>query len=361
MPNHLSNWIRRLPLTKMTETQSKVYSLQEIAIQRLLLYTNQIQDIGTTPPHLLLPIFNKMNYKQLNSLEENQPLITQYTDLIWKNLILKDFPNYNINLSKLSLIKSYKSLYFKHLNDMHQFKQQSIDRLRKINQSLQSKKSKIEIIKEPPKMKIAPIPTSRPTTFIGKIKYDLNLKKKLAYSGSILPVYGRLNAAMLGDGKLGGKPDFGKDSVLSRRTGKVPISVPRRRYESNLISMSGLRPPTLVYLSSHKRMAALNSSNEANSLVLTKKSLPEPMDVDSKSSFVPPSNGTIAEVVEIPPPDHIAFKSPVKRKPQPSIFLPKKRQMVKPVSRSPVKSQLKSRQSPVEKSIIKPIKSSIFQ
>lgn len=352
----------------MKEGSSRLYRLDEIAMHKLLLNISQIHDIGTTPPHLLVPIFTKMTSKQLDALEQKQPLIKKYLDSAWKLLITKDFPNYHFENSKL-LTGNYKSLYFKYSDDMNKFKLDSITRLRKINENLQNSKSKIIVLpnlREPiRKSSRNPIPY-RANSFVDKVKQDLLFKNKLVYSKPYNQDF-QLNQFSPNNNRRypkNGSRQLGKPtpntlhpssnhssrpikSMLKSAPNKPPQRFTDRfTMKSNQVTSKQVEPTTPAGALTRPSLSgtAIESTlGVAENVTLSKTSTVAATSANS-------SNKSIAEPV-----------SPIKNKRKlPSIFLPNKRQLAKPITkRRPSKEpSLSSSDKPT---ILKPIKSSIFR
>ncbi|KAF6043058.1 RNA polymerase II transcription factor SIII (Elongin) subunit A family protein [Candida parapsilosis] len=91
--------------------------LSQVCIKRHL---SQLQDVGTTPYHLLASILSLMSAKQLDQIETLSTQLTPHSDELWKQLIVKDFSDRPAELGPLELTKlkfekmPYKSLYYKY-------------------------------------------------------------------------------------------------------------------------------------------------------------------------------------------------------------------------------------------------------
>ncbi|KAK6462154.1 RNA polymerase II transcription factor SIII subunit A-domain-containing protein [Scheffersomyces coipomensis] len=166
-----------------------IQSLVSIATQTIAANINYIQDIGTTPYHLLESVLSRMNSKQLNQIETQSPHITIHSDKLWQGLIEKDFPTRPNNLDPIQSQGSsmpYKALYYRYTKEREMFQKDSTDRLRKITKKLEKEKqvNKIivakELLKDPtirrrPQYHSSTRQTTLPkaNTILGKARKDL--------------------------------------------------------------------------------------------------------------------------------------------------------------------------------------------
>lgn len=123
--------------------------LSQLCIKRHL---SQLQDVGTTPYHLLASVLSLMSAKQLDQLESLSTQLTPHSDELWKQLIVKDFPDRPVELGPLELNKlkfekmPYKSLYYKYVKQRDDFRKDSAKRLRHLNQSMNKEKDSKKIV-----------------------------------------------------------------------------------------------------------------------------------------------------------------------------------------------------------------------
>ena len=123
--------------------------LSQVCIKRHL---SQLQDVGTTPYHLLASILSLMSAKQLDQIETLSTQLTPHSDELWKQLIVKDFSDRPAELGPLELTKlkfekmPYKSLYYKYVKQRDEFRKDSAKRLRQLNQSMNKEKDKNKIV-----------------------------------------------------------------------------------------------------------------------------------------------------------------------------------------------------------------------
>lgn len=128
-----------------------VLSLVELATLKCIQHPGLVEDVGTTPFHLLVPVLERMLAKQLRQIESKSPHIITDLERIWRLLIRKDFPD---RPEVLPTQPSLRQLYAQYVEDREQLRKQSADRLRRMNEKLQNLKSKITtvpagVIKEP--------------------------------------------------------------------------------------------------------------------------------------------------------------------------------------------------------------------
>ncbi|CAK9438490.1 uncharacterized protein LODBEIA_P27140 [Lodderomyces beijingensis] len=107
----------------------------------------RLQDVGTTPYHLLEPVLSAMSAKQLDQLEKLSRQLMPHTDGIWKQLIQKDFPDRVVDAPLVHGPEMpYKSLYYRYIEQRDEFRKDSAKRLRHLQQSYMKEKSKNKVI-----------------------------------------------------------------------------------------------------------------------------------------------------------------------------------------------------------------------
>lgn len=169
-----------------------VQSLFQLALATCVKNAGLIDDVGSTPYHLVRPVLRRLNAKQLSAVEVNSPLVTPETDELWQALIEKDFPDRPLpSTNKRRLIADTsekmptKALYDQYVDEREQLRASSAQRLRNFNRKLQKEKSRNmivplkEIVREPVRRGISRtyLPmnrgASRPRTIIGKAMRDI--------------------------------------------------------------------------------------------------------------------------------------------------------------------------------------------
>ncbi|KAK6456254.1 RNA polymerase II transcription factor SIII subunit A-domain-containing protein [Scheffersomyces xylosifermentans] len=127
----------------------KLPSLVHLATVTIIHNISQLQDIGQTPYHLMEPILSRMNSKQLAQTEENSPHIVPDSDVLWRYLIEKDFPDRPLKIDTFARNRDntpHRTLYNKYMAERETFRQDSAKRLRRITQQIQMKKSENKIV-----------------------------------------------------------------------------------------------------------------------------------------------------------------------------------------------------------------------
>ncbi|ODV80383.1 uncharacterized protein CANTADRAFT_49873, partial [Suhomyces tanzawaensis NRRL Y-17324] len=124
-------------------------SLAELATNKIIQNIGKINDIGATPFHLLAPVLERMNAKQLNQIESTSPQIVPESDKLWRILIEKDFPNRPLPTKKAveTEVMPNRAAYHKYLEDRESFRNDLARRLRRITEKLKLEKSANKIVK----------------------------------------------------------------------------------------------------------------------------------------------------------------------------------------------------------------------
>lgn len=180
-----------------------VQTLFQLALATCVQNAGLIDDVGSTPYHIVRPILRRLNAKQLSTVESNSPLVTPDSDELWQTLIEKDFPDRALpNPSKRGLIADSgekmptKALYDQYVNEREQLRASSAQRLRNFNQRLQKEKSRNMIVPlkgivhEPMRRRIAQpfqpynrgAPRSR--TILGKAMRDIQHRLLIFLGGT---------------------------------------------------------------------------------------------------------------------------------------------------------------------------------
>lgn len=72
---------------------SEVPTLRDLALQQCLRLIPFIQDVGNARYDIVKPILARMSARQLAELERASPHLLDHTDELWRDLILKDYPD----------------------------------------------------------------------------------------------------------------------------------------------------------------------------------------------------------------------------------------------------------------------------
>lgn len=306
--------------------QRRVPTLGELAIRKCVANVSRLTDVGMTPFHLLQPVLLKMNAKQLLAIEAASPQITPHSDLLWHDLVAKDFPERPASEPPLVAAKTatpHRTLYYKYLEERDAFRNDSAARLRSINEKLKMQKSANSIVSVP-----------------GLFR-DPTVRRSRSYNSGGGSSYGPpKNNTILGKAKR---------DVQSR---SLMFGTPKRYdpYDAfkhrDAILVRPRRPPG-------PRQKTTVLPQPAVSQVLELRHEPEKVSVPSPRVETSPKKHANREEV-----------APIlkKRKAQPSIFLNARK---KPPATGPRTQRTKSDQKEPEKgpekpSPITPIKSSIF-
>ncbi|RLV94340.1 hypothetical protein JA1_001810 [Spathaspora sp. JA1] len=88
-----------------------------------------------------------MSSRQLNHLEVESPQLMPYSDILWKRLIEREFPERTLTLPLDVRYMPYKSLFEQYVRDREEFKQDSAERLRSITHRLARNKNRNKVVK----------------------------------------------------------------------------------------------------------------------------------------------------------------------------------------------------------------------
>lgn len=142
------------------ERKRKLPKLLEICTKQCIQSVNFLFDVGSTPFHLLKPILQKMNAKQLQQVESKSPQIMPESDTLWSALVEKEFPDRPLTVRprKLGGTKGFdsmpmKSLYYRYSDDRDSFRKDAEERLRRITHRLKIEKSAKSIVSVPQLLK----------------------------------------------------------------------------------------------------------------------------------------------------------------------------------------------------------------
>ncbi|TID29714.1 hypothetical protein CANINC_001727 [Pichia inconspicua] len=132
------------------EKQNKgVISLTQLARLKCINNAHLINDIGSTPYHLIEPILVKKTAKSLKQIEEQSPHIIADSENLWKLLISRDFPDrpltHPISENGRRVNMKSRKLYDKYINDREVQRQNAVGNLKQITKNLNSMKNKNKV------------------------------------------------------------------------------------------------------------------------------------------------------------------------------------------------------------------------
>ena len=309
--------------------------LSQLSIKRHL---SQLQDVGTTPYHLLTSVLSLMSAKQLDQLESLSAQLTPHSDELWKQLILKDFPDRPVELGPMELNKlkfekmPYKSLYSKYVQQRDEFRKDSAKRLRHLNQSMNKEKARNKIVT------------------VDELRRDPSVRCRLPFQNG----YRRLQQLPYNKNTI-----LGKAMRESQTRSLIFGAQAMRRYDPYNAFKTRESAPIRAPRATTRHTTFFDSRiRQKQPITPTKPVKEDIMPIRQKQTSPCPSSpslqGEISDVVR------------KKRVQPPSIFLQNKRS--RPPSRaSPVRPEKKEKEGHKQKeptrkepSRIKPLKSSIF-
>lgn len=139
-------------------------SLVDLATNKCIQNIARLNDVGATPFHLLRPVLERMNAKQLAHIESLSPQLVPHTDVLWPLLIERDFPDRPIYAGRRALTSRAdaaaaaaaagahadampnKTLYYRYNGERELFRQDSARRLRSITERLKQEKEAKSIV-----------------------------------------------------------------------------------------------------------------------------------------------------------------------------------------------------------------------
>lgn len=252
----------------------RLLKLTEIATRKCVRHVHQLDDIGILPYHLVKPILEKMNAKQLNVIEQNSPHLLPHSDELWVDLIKRDFPSrpiYSENTfrKKLPGKLANKQLYLKYNQEQELFRKDSTERLKKFTKSLQRQKSENsvieveQILREPSIKSVAKGPKN---SILNKAKRELQNRslmfpnKKITSRPLIKPAGRRvnLNQHIKPIERNLARPEPRKNPLESK------LAIQRKRKPPQPLSPQ--KPSSPHTLSPHKRKKPEESSSDVKSI-----------------------------------------------------------------------------------------------
>lgn len=320
-------------MTDSGKGSSRLQTLVELATQKCIQNIYKLSDVGTTPFHLLSPVLERMNAKQLSTIETSSPHLIPLSDSLWPNLIEKDFPDRPIYSKRrpVPILSSTKrtdgdlfdermpnrSLYYQYSQERDAFRDDLAQRLRRITQRLKQEKEAKAIVAVPTLLR-------DPT---------VNSRKRM-YNGAA----GR-NTTSYQLNTILGKARRELKNRLMMFQGKN-----QNRYDAYAVfkQQPQLPPPTERRL--NRKPTSFNTAETRRQVLLHSPTIEDVKRKEVESLFTGPmeitpdqSGGGTSEdgtvVAETASSETIL--PPRKRRPPPSIFLSRKRSQVR---QSPVKS-----------------------
>lgn len=126
-----------------------ILSLTHLARLKCINNAHAINDIGTTPYHLIEPVLMKKTAKSLREMERRSPQIIKDSEMLWKSLLKRDFPDRPINQiavqkgSKVNM--SSRSLYDRYVKEREVQRENAVGNLKQITKNLNNLKNKHKV------------------------------------------------------------------------------------------------------------------------------------------------------------------------------------------------------------------------
>lgn len=126
-----------------------VISLTQLARVKCINNAHLINDIGSTPYHLIEPILVKKTAKSLKQIEEQSPHIIADSEQLWKSLISRDFPDrpltHPVSENGRRVNMKSRKLYDKYIHDRELQRKNAVGNLRQITKNLSDMKNKNKV------------------------------------------------------------------------------------------------------------------------------------------------------------------------------------------------------------------------
>lgn len=126
-----------------------VLSLTHIARLKCINNAHIINDVGTTPYHLIEPVLLKKTAKSLRQIESVSPQIIADSEPLWKSLVKRDFPDRPVNQTVLRSGKkvnvSSRSLYDKYFSEREAQRQNATNNIKQIVRNLNEVKNRNKV------------------------------------------------------------------------------------------------------------------------------------------------------------------------------------------------------------------------
>ena len=126
-----------------------VLSLTHIARLKCINNAHIINDVGTTPYHLIEPVLMKKTAKSLRQIESVSPQIIADSEPLWKSLVKRDFPDRPVNQPILRSGKkvnlSSRNLYDRYFSEREAQRQTATNNIKQIVRNLNELKNKNKV------------------------------------------------------------------------------------------------------------------------------------------------------------------------------------------------------------------------
>ncbi|KAJ7047106.1 RNA polymerase II transcription factor SIII subunit A-domain-containing protein [Mycena alexandri] len=329
----------------MSRPDDRVPTLVQYCQRVAAIHVDAISSLGDEFRYdLVKPILERCTVDQLLRLEQGSPYLTKETPEIWKNLSLQRYPlaAERYNRGDLEEPESWKTQYFVLVEEEAQRIEQAGIKIRRQRQEAEDRKKEQEIkltTQLPPAKRRWGVPV-QPKTLFQKTRSEASRIRKSIFAPPMLPPMpsGGKNYRVL----AAGKPDLLPPPPSGMVSPRVTVTTVVHR-----VPATGAFPPRLAVKrqSSHKSVPPLPSSSASspsspsrgNSSGLTSasklplsssssvSSLTSLSSMSTQSSTQPPlKKPRTAEYPHITS-ESRPSRSPIKRDPMASLFLPKHR------------------------------------
>lgn len=294
-----------------------VPTLHGLALAVCVSHASRIVDVGDTPYHIVRPILRKLNAKQLRTVEENSPTIMPELDELWAWLVEKDFPDRPfLTNSKSSLVfecndgMPNKAMYDRYGAEQEKFRDHSAQKLRRMTQKIQQQKSKNSI-----------------TSISGILREPLIRRRQFSTRTTHTPRYNR--KSILGKAKN----DLRHRPLMFKAGGMRPLTDPFVMFRPDKPAVRP-RPPTVNPNSQGIYLLSKSGSQSSSEVTSGRGTGPPTITGLATNSSRPQATGSAPEI------SRSSLPGSKRLAPTSSIFIPKKRKVVK----SEVKKEVKLRE-----------------
>lgn len=316
-----------------------VPTLHGLALAVCVSNASRIVDVGDTPYHIVRPILRKLNAKQLRTVEENSPTIIPELDELWACLVEKDFPDRPfLANSKSSLVfecndgMPNKAMYDRYSAEQEKFRDHSAQKLRRMTQKIQQQKSKNSI-----------------TSISGILREPLIRRRQFLTRTTHTPRYNK--KSILGKAKN----DLRHRPLMFNSGRPRPLTDPFVMFRAEK-PIGRPKPPTVNPNSQGIYLLSNSGSQNGSEISSVRNFSSAPISGVSTNLPRPQTTGSGSEI------SRSSLPGSKRLAPASSIFMPKKRKVIKSEVRKDVKLREQKDDTSSEKAQVSPrrIKLSLF-
>lgn len=260
------------PNSPEEKMKNGVLSLTHIARLKCINNAHIINDIGTTPYHLIEPVLMKKTAKSLRQIESVSPQIIADSEPLWKSLVKRDFPDRPINQTVLRNGKkvniSSRNLYDKYFKEREAQRQNATNNIKQIVRNLNEIKNKNKV-----KAINRVLPSNKP-----KMSYNRPTTNQHAFKSSLLQkarVANKQRVRNFSQAKNNSR-------ILNNKVELVKIGTAQKNLIKN--GLYANNKPSAMMSGGNKRRIDLSTGNAGNSPDVKRQKGSDPNREKSKKS-----------------------------------------------------------------------------